>query len=75
MKALKDRLMEISEHLQRLLEPSIYPMVQKAVQTKDKNKILEICRKANIPTIYLSTVVFLLLSVSPEQTKWPLPEL
>jgi len=75
MKDLKERITEMSLYLQRLLEPSIYPSVQKAVQTRDKDKLMEICRKVKIPTIYISTVMFLLFSVSPEQAKWPLPEL
>jgi len=74
MKDLKERIMEISQYLQRLLEPSVYPLVQKAVQAGDKDKLSEICRKVKIPPIYLSTVIFLLLSVSPEQSKWPIPE-
>ncbi|MHA1652071.1 MAG: hypothetical protein ACTSYB_17955 [Candidatus Helarchaeota archaeon] len=75
MKDLKDRIAEISQSLQRLLDPSIYPMVQEAVKMKDKSKLVKICRKVNISPIYLGIVVSLLLSVSPEQGKWPLPEL
>jgi len=74
MKDLKERITEISEYLQRLLEPSIYPSVQKAVQANDRDKLSEICRKLKIPPVYISTVIFLVLSVSPEQAKWPLPE-
>jgi len=74
MKNLKERLAEFSQYLQYLMEPAVFPEVQNAVEKKDKNLIVELCRKIKIPEIYIGVIVSVLLSVSPEQWKWPIPE-
>ena len=56
------------------MEPTVFPEVQNAVEKKDKNLLAEVCRKIKIPEIYRGTIVSVLLSVSPQQFKWPLPE-
>lgn len=70
MKTFKERISDVSFHLQSLISPKILPEVQEAVAQKDKNLLIKVCRKAEVPEIYLSTVVSFLLSVSPQQ-KWP----
>lgn len=70
MKTLNERIADISYHLQSLTAPEFSTQVQDAVQRKDKNLLVKLCQKAKIPTVYLGTVVSVLLSVSPEQ-KWP----
>jgi hypothetical protein len=70
MKTLKERIADVSFYLQSLMAPNIFPKVQDAVERKDKNLIMKVCRKAKIPEIYLDNVVSVLLSVGPEQ-KWP----
>ena len=70
MKTLKERIADVSFYLQSLMAPSVFPKVQDAVERKDKNLLIEVCRKAKIPDIYLGNVASVLLSVSPE-TKWP----
>jgi hypothetical protein len=52
------------------MSPDIFPKVQDAVEKKDKNSLIKVCRKAKIPEIYLGTVVSVLLTISPQQ-KWP----
>ncbi len=70
MKTLKERIADVSFHLQTLTAPEFSSKVQEAVEKKDRNLLIKICRKAKIPAIYLATVTSVLLSVGPEQ-KWP----
>jgi hypothetical protein len=70
MKSLKERLADLSMYLQSLTSPRVFPKVQDAVERKDKDLLVKVCRMAEIPEIYLGSVVSLLLSVSPQQ-KWP----
>jgi len=70
MKNLKERIVDVSFHLQSLMAPNVFPKVQDAVERKDKKQLIEVCRNSKIPESYLSTVVSMLLSVSPQQ-KWP----
>jgi hypothetical protein len=53
-----------------LTAPKFSSQVQDAVQRKDKDSLIGLCKKAKIPSAYLGTVVSVVLSVSPEQ-KWP----
>ena len=70
MKTLNERISDVSFHLQSLATSKLFSQVQDAVERKDKNALLQVCKKAKIPRIYLGTVVSVLLSVGPEQ-KWP----
>jgi len=70
MKTLKERIADVSLYLQSLMAPNVFPEVQDAVERKDKNLLMKVCRKAKIPEIYLSIVVPVLLNIGPEQ-KWP----
>jgi hypothetical protein len=70
MKALNERIVDVSFHLQSLTTPEFFSQVQDAVERKDKNSLINVCKKAKIPAVYLGTVVSMLLSVGPEQ-KWP----
>lgn len=70
MKTPVERIADISFYLQSLMKPNVFPAVQDAVEKKDKDLLMKVCRKANIPEIYLAVVVAVLLSVSPQQ-KWP----
>jgi hypothetical protein len=70
MKTLNERLADISFHLQSLNTPKFSSEIQEAVDRKDKNSLIKVCKKAGIPAIYVGTVVSVILSVSPEQ-KWP----
>jgi len=60
----------VSMYLQSLTSPRFFPKVQDAVERKDKDLLVKVCRNADVPEIYLGSVVSLLLSVSPQQ-KWP----
>lgn len=71
MKTLNERIAEVSFHLHSLAAPEFSSEIQDAVERKDKNSIIKVCKKAKIPAIYLGTVVSVLLSVSPDQVKWP----
>jgi hypothetical protein len=70
VKKLKERIADISLYLQSLTAPKFFPIVQDAVERKDRNALVKLCRKAKIPEIYHSTVTSVLLSVDPQQ-KWP----
>ncbi len=70
MKTLNQKIVDVSYHLQTLTTPEFSTKVQDAVQRKDKNLLIKLCKKAKIPAIYLGTVVSVVLSVSPDQ-KWP----
>ena len=70
MKTLKDRIATTSSYLQALTTSDMFPKVQDAVEKKDKNLLIKICRKAKIPELYLPIVVSVLLSVGPTQ-KYP----
>lgn len=70
MRTLNKRIADVSYHLQSLTAPEFSSQVQDAVQRKDKNSLIQVCKKAKIPVAYLGTVVSVLLSVDPEQ-KWP----
>jgi hypothetical protein len=70
LKAFKERIAEISLHLQSLMTPRFLPTVQDAVEKKDKQLLMKVCNEARVPESYLSTIVSILLSVSPNQ-KWP----
>jgi len=70
MKTFRERISEISVHLQSLATPELSQRVQDAVERKDKNTLVKLCRQAKIPGSYTGIVVSVLLSVSPQQ-KWP----
>jgi hypothetical protein len=70
MKTLNERIADVSFHLQSLTAPKFFSQVQDAVERKDRNSLIQVCKKAKIPAVYLGTVVSVLLSVGPDQ-KWP----
>jgi len=74
MKNLEERIVEVSKYLQRLMDPAVLPEVQNAVEKKDKDLLMAVCRKIRIPDIYLAVVVSVLLSVGSRQPKWPFPQ-
>jgi len=70
MKTLNERIADVSFYLQSLTAPDLLPKVQDAVERKDRNLLMKVCRAAKIPAIYLGIVVSVLLTIGPEQ-KWP----
>jgi len=72
MKDLKGRIAEISEYLQDLMDSAVFPEVQDAVEKRDKDSLVDVCRKIKVPEIYIGVIVSALLSVAPRQ-KWPFP--
>ena len=73
MKNLKERISDISQYLQRLMDPTVLQHVEDAVERKDRNLLVELCRRVRIPEIYIGTLVSVLLTVGPRQ-KWPFPD-
>lgn len=71
MKDLKERIADVSQHLQRLMDPVVFPEVQNAVEKKDKNMLVEVCKKIQIPEVYTGVILSILLSIGPRQPKWP----
>ncbi|MCW4014764.1 MAG: hypothetical protein NWF06_00160 [Candidatus Bathyarchaeota archaeon] len=70
MKKLKEKIGDISSYLQLLLTPNVFPKVQEAVEKQDKTMLINVCRTAKIPDSYMSSIVPIILSVSPN-AKWP----
>ena len=70
MKSINERIVDVSSCLQTLAAPDFCSQVLDAVEIKDSNLLIKVCRKAKVPAIYLGTVVSVLLSVGPYQ-KWP----
>lgn len=70
MKNLRQRLGDIAFYLQSLNTSDIFPKIQKAVERKDKVLLIKTCEEAKIPSVYLGTIVSVLLSATPQQ-KWP----
>ncbi|MCJ7634497.1 hypothetical protein MUP77_19150 [Candidatus Bathyarchaeota archaeon] len=70
MKTLNERISDVSFHLQSLATPEFFSKVQDAVERKDKNSLIKVCKKAKIPASYLDIVVSVLLAIGPQQ-KWP----
>jgi hypothetical protein len=70
MKTLNERITEVAFHLQSLTAPQFSSQVQDAVERKNRNSLIAVCKKAKIPVVYIGTVVTVLLSVHPDQ-KWP----
>jgi hypothetical protein len=70
MKTFKERISDISSHLQSLAAPEFSSKVQDAVEKKDQNALVKLCRQAKVPSNYTGIVVSVLLAVSPQQ-KWP----
>ena len=73
MKNINESLSDFSSHLQTLNKPEFAGKVQKAIESKNKESLIKICRQAKIPSKYYSDVLATLLikrSVSPQQ-KWP----
>lgn len=60
-------------YLQRLMEPTVFPQVQNAVEKKDKDLLIDVCRKTRVPEIYIGVVVSVLLSMGTRQPKWIFP--
>ena len=70
MKTIKERLADVSGHLETLAAPNFLPKVQEAVEKKDRARLVKICKKAKIPEMYLNPVISVLMSVAPD-VKWP----
>jgi len=70
---LKERMADVSMYLQRLMEPNVFPEVQNAVEKKDKDLLVDVCRKIRVPEIYTGVIVSVLLSMSGRQPKWIFP--
>ncbi len=70
MKTFGERVSDISFYLQSLAKPEFSSRVQEAVERKNKNTLVNLCRQAKVPRSYTGVVVSVLLAVSPQQ-KWP----
>ena len=66
---VNQKIVNISKHLQTLTTTEYSPQVQEAVNKQDKHALAAVCKKAKIPTLYVSSIVSLIMSVSPN--KWP----
>lgn len=69
MKSVNQKIANISKHLQTLTTAEYSPQVQAAVEKQDKNALAKVCKQAKIPTLYVPSIVSVIMSVSPN--KWP----
>lgn len=69
MVEIKQKISEISKHLQTLASEEYSPQIEKAVNKQDKNALIKICKQAQIPKLYIPSIVSVVMSVSPQ--KWP----
>jgi hypothetical protein len=70
MKTFNERIADVSFHLQSLTAPEYSSKVQDAVERKDKDSLIRLCKKAKVPGSLIDIIISVLLSVSPQQ-KWP----
>ena len=68
---IKNKISELSAYLQSLTAPKFNKRVEEAVEKKDKDALLKICKSAKIPSEHHGTVVSVLLSMSSPQQKYP----
>jgi hypothetical protein len=71
MEGLNMRIGNICGCLQSLAQPEYCSLVEKAVEKKDSEALISICKKAKIPTKYFATIVATLLSTASPQQKYP----
>ena len=72
MSNLNKNIAELSGCLQSLTTPEFASQVEEAVEKKDKDSLIKICRNAKIPIKYVSSVVTILFNMSsPGQVKYP----
>jgi hypothetical protein len=71
MKTLNQKIIDVSFHIQSLAAPEFCSEVQEALEKKDKNLLIRVCRKAKVPVNYVGTVVSTLFTMSSDQPKWP----
>ena len=72
MSNLNKNIAELSGCLQSLTAPEFASKVEEAVEKKDKDSLIKICRNAKIPLKYVSSVVTALFNMSsPQQVKYP----
>ncbi len=66
---LNTKISGVASSLQTLSKPEFSSEIQAAVNKNDKNSLVKVCRKAKIPSAHISSVVSVIMSVSPQ--KWP----
>jgi hypothetical protein len=69
MKNMNEKISNISKYLQTLTTKKYSSQVQEAVDKQDKNALAKVCKDASIPSLYIPSVVSVVMSVSPQ--KWP----
>lgn len=64
-----EKISEVSSCLQRLIDPTVFSEVQKAVEKKDENAFIEACKKVKIPKIQIADLWVVLSTPGP--FAWP----
>ena len=70
MKTLSEKISVVSSCLQSLTAPEYAAVVERAVERKDRVSLVELCKRAKVPTPYIHSVVSVILSVGPNE-KYP----
>jgi hypothetical protein len=72
MSNLNKNIAELSGYLQSLTAPEFASQVEEAVEKKDKDSLVKICRNAKIPVKYVSSIITTLFNMSsPGEVKYP----
>jgi hypothetical protein len=69
MTNVNEKISNTSKYLQILTTKKYSSQVQEAVDKQDKNALAKVCKNARIPTIYISSIVSVIMSFQPQ--KWP----
>jgi hypothetical protein len=64
-----EKISNVSKYLQKLTAKKYSSQVQEAVDKQDKNALAKVCNDASIPTLYVPSIISVIMSVSPQ--KWP----
>jgi hypothetical protein len=71
LKDLKGKVSDVSTHLERLMEGDVFAEVMEAAGKSDEGLLVKICKKADVPGIYVGAIVSLVLALSSPQ-KYPI---
>jgi hypothetical protein len=69
MNGVNEKIFNVSKYLQTLTAKKYSSQVQEAIDKHDKNALVKVCKNAKIPTLYISSIVSVIMSVQPQ--KWP----
>jgi hypothetical protein len=67
MMSINQKISILSANLNKLNSDEFSVQVQNAINKNDKNALVRVCKKAKIPGNYISSIVSVIMSVSPQK--------